>query len=143
MQSVLTEEDYEKRMKEYMDSSDYRENDIEQLLVYFTFRYIMYAIYDSNIMVYAYLSVMFTMIVRDMNATRFYKNGGSFTIEDQMEVARIFSKEVEHSEENVEAAKELTLQTEVPYIINRGRKGGSNVAAAICNALLYELRKER
>ena len=60
-------------MKEYMDSSDYRENDIEQLLVYFTFRYIMNAIYDSNIMVYAYLSVMFTMIVRDMNATRFYK----------------------------------------------------------------------
>ena len=44
---------------------------------------------------------------------------------------------------NVEAAKELILQTEVPYIINRGRKGGSNVAAAICNALLYELRKER
>ncbi len=43
---------------------------------------------------------------------------------------------------NVEAAKELILQTEVPYIINRGRKGGSNVAAAICNALLYELRKE-
>lgn len=51
-------------MKEYMASGDYRENDIEQLLVYFTFRYIMNAIYDSNIMVYAYLSVMFTMIVR-------------------------------------------------------------------------------
>ena len=80
MQTVLTEDDYEKRMKEYMASGDYRENDIEQLLVYFTFRYIMNAIYDSNIMVYAYLSVMFTMIVRDMNATRFYKNGGSFTI---------------------------------------------------------------
>ena len=109
MQTVLTEDDYEKRMKEYMASSDYRENDIEQLLVYFTFRYIMNAIYDSNIMVYAYLSVMFTMIVRDMNATRFYKNGGSFTIEDQMEVARIFSKEVEHSEENVDAAKELKI----------------------------------
>ena len=40
---------------------------------------------------------------------------------------------------NVEAAKELIMETEVPYIINRGRKGGSNIAAAICNALLYEL----
>ena len=40
---------------------------------------------------------------------------------------------------NVEAAKELIMETEVPYIVNRGRKGGSNVAAAICNALLYEL----
>lgn len=40
---------------------------------------------------------------------------------------------------NVEAAKDLILKTDVPYIINRGRKGGSNIAAAICNALLYEL----
>lgn len=40
---------------------------------------------------------------------------------------------------NVEAAKELILEMDVPYIVNRGRKGGSNVAAAICNALLYEL----
>lgn len=41
---------------------------------------------------------------------------------------------------NVVAAKELIMETEVPYIINRGRKGGSNVAAAICNALLYSVR---
>ena len=40
---------------------------------------------------------------------------------------------------NVEVAKELIMETKVPYIVNRGRKGGSNVAAAICNALLYEL----
>ena len=42
---------------------------------------------------------------------------------------------------NVEVAKELIMETEVPYIVNRGRKGGSNVAAAICNALLYELTR--
>lgn len=44
---------------------------------------------------------------------------------------------------NVEAAKELILQTDVPFIINRGRKGGSNVAAAICNALIYELTRNQ
>lgn len=42
---------------------------------------------------------------------------------------------------NVEAAKELILETEIPSIVNRGRKGGSNVAAAICNALIYEVGK--
>ncbi len=42
---------------------------------------------------------------------------------------------------NVEAAKELIMETEVPYIVNRGRKGGSNIAAAICNALIYELTR--
>lgn len=40
---------------------------------------------------------------------------------------------------NVVEAKELILKTDIPYIVARGRKGGSNVAAAICNALLYSL----
>ena len=40
---------------------------------------------------------------------------------------------------NVEASKELLMErTDIPWIVARGRKGGSNIAAAICNALLYE-----
>ena len=38
---------------------------------------------------------------------------------------------------NVVRSKELIMQTDVPYIVTEGRKGGSGVAAAICNALLY------
>ena len=39
---------------------------------------------------------------------------------------------------NVVESKELLLTLDVPYIVARGRKGGSNVAAAICNAMLYQ-----
>ena len=42
---------------------------------------------------------------------------------------------------NVVESKELILDSEVPYIVARGRKGGSNVAAAICNALLYQIMR--
>jgi precorrin-8X/cobalt-precorrin-8 methylmutase len=38
---------------------------------------------------------------------------------------------------NVVESKELIIASEVPHIVARGRKGGSNVAAAIVNALLY------
>lgn len=38
---------------------------------------------------------------------------------------------------NVVEAKELIMTAGVPFIVPRGRKGGSNIAAAICNALLY------
>ncbi len=38
---------------------------------------------------------------------------------------------------NVVESKELIMQAGIPYIVARGRKGGSNVAAAIANALLY------
>jgi len=37
---------------------------------------------------------------------------------------------------NVVEAKERLISSSIPYIVSRGRKGGSNVAAAICNALL-------
>ena len=40
---------------------------------------------------------------------------------------------------NVIEAKELILAGTTPYIVAKGNKGGSNVAAAICNALLYQL----
>ena len=40
---------------------------------------------------------------------------------------------------NVEVSKEMIMDTGVEYIVNRGRKGGSTIAAAICNALLYSV----
>lgn len=44
---------------------------------------------------------------------------------------------------NVVESKELILRAGdtygVPYIVARGRKGGSNIAAAICNAILYQI----
>ena len=44
---------------------------------------------------------------------------------------------------NVVESKELICELDVPHIVARGRKGGSNVAAAICNALLYMLDPSR
>ena len=43
---------------------------------------------------------------------------------------------------NVVEAKEMILGTDIPHIVARGRKGGSNIAAAIVNALLYQVRRE-
>ncbi len=44
---------------------------------------------------------------------------------------------------NVVESKELILRTSVPHIVARGRKGGSNVAAAIMNAILYSMQSEK
>ncbi len=41
---------------------------------------------------------------------------------------------------NVVESKELIMELDIPYIVAQGRKGGSNVAAAICNAMLYQCR---
>ena len=39
---------------------------------------------------------------------------------------------------NVVEAKELIMTAGIPYIVPRGRNGGSNIAATICNAMLYQ-----
>ncbi len=44
---------------------------------------------------------------------------------------------------NVVASKELIMETKAPCIVARGRKGGSNVAACIVNALLYQIDEKR
>jgi len=44
---------------------------------------------------------------------------------------------------NVCESKELIMETDIPYIVAKGRKGGSNVAAAICNAILYMMRDNK
>ena len=44
---------------------------------------------------------------------------------------------------NVVQSKELIMESGAPYIVARGRKGGSNIAACICNALLYMIDNRR
>ena len=44
---------------------------------------------------------------------------------------------------NVVQSKELIMKAKVPYIVARGRKGGSNIAACIVNALLYKINNDR
>ena len=42
---------------------------------------------------------------------------------------------------NVVESKELICQSDVSCIVARGRKGGSNIAAAVCNALMYQVTR--
>ena len=44
---------------------------------------------------------------------------------------------------NVVASKELIIESGAPCIVARGRKGGSNVAACIVNAILYMMDEKR
>ncbi len=43
---------------------------------------------------------------------------------------------------NVEHSKELIASSDAPYIAAMGRKGGSNIAAAAVNALMYRLIRD-
>ena len=102
----FTEETYQGLLKDFLSSDCYLEKDYEHLMVYFTFRYFMNCVYDYDMLSYGKLAVGFTLMIRDMDALRFAEKEGRYDSLDRIDVARIFSKEVEHSLENVELAKE-------------------------------------
>lgn len=41
----------------------------------------------------------------------------------------------------VQSKEQILTLPDTPYIVARGRKGGSNIAACICNALIYRLTR--
>lgn len=79
-----------------------REYEYEHLCVYFLFRYAMQTVYDSNFWGHAAVMAVCFLMIRDMDMARFFCQNGRFSLEDRIDVARIFSKEAEHSEENME-----------------------------------------
>mgnify|MGYP005762648383 FL=1 len=79
-----------------------REYEYEHLCVYFLFRYGMQTVYDSNFWGHAAVTAVCFLMIRDMDMARFFCQNGRFSLEDRIDVARIFSKEAEHSEENME-----------------------------------------
>jgi lysine-N-methylase len=78
----------------------------EQLLVYFTDRYFMKSVYDCDLLGKARLAVLSFLTIRDIGAARFISGGRSFTTDDHIDICRIYSGEVEHSEDNLDYLSE-------------------------------------
>lgn len=73
----------------------------EQLFVYFIFTYFCGAVYDGHAYEKAKLAAAGVLILQDMARARWKERGNVLDFEDMVELACCFSKEVEHSDENL------------------------------------------
>lgn len=97
---------YQKALHEFTEEYKAREYEYEHLMVYFIFRYGMKSAFDRDFLSKVRFGIASFLMIRDMDLERFLRNGRVFTLEDRIDVARIYSKEVEHSEENLEQLSE-------------------------------------
>ncbi len=97
---------YQESLKKFQKCMTGREWEYEKLLAYFLFRYTMQTVYDYNFMSHMCYGAASVLMVRDMDLIRFLEKGETFTMEDRIDTARIYSREVEHSEENLEMLQE-------------------------------------
>lgn len=79
-----------------------RQVDYEHLLVYFLFRYMPRAAYDFDAAGKLAFAVFATLVIRDLDWAIFLENGGHFSITDRIRTAGIVSREIEHSDYNLD-----------------------------------------
>ena len=98
----ISEDSYVSTLSAWLSSPDCRIPAYEHLLVYFVFRYFPLAAYDGSIIDKARFAVFGMLVIRDLDAARFMRNGAHFDLNDRIWNAKIYSKEVEHSDYNIE-----------------------------------------
>ncbi len=79
-----------------------RQVDYEHLLVYFLFRYMPRAAYDFDAAGKLAFAVFATLVIRDLDWAVFQEKGGDFTVLDRIRTVGIVSREIEHSDYNLD-----------------------------------------
>jgi len=121
----LTKEDYVSKVRGFEEFYRNRQYEYEHILVYFVFRYAMRSVYDGNFFDKAQFAVFSWLVMRDMDVARWLKMSHKYIKTDRIDIARIFSKEVEHSEENMEYMAECALYE--PLFQKETLKGWANL----------------
>lgn len=89
-----------------------REYEKEHLMVYYSFLCLARCVDDYDFLGKAKLAVASFLMIRDMDTAWCGECGGRYTKEDRIKMARIYAKEVEHSENNLEyLADEFIFET--------------------------------
>ncbi len=99
-----------KEFNEYYKENLYK---FKNILVYFVFRYFMKAIFDYDVSAKIKLAIISTLMIKELAVVRFIENNNEFTEEDMVEISRIYSKDIEHLDENIENLQEIFETEEI------------------------------
>ena len=93
----------------YYEESMYK---FEHILVYFIFRYFMKAVFDYDVSAKVKTAIVSYLMIKELSVVRFTEEG-DFTEEDMVDIAHMYSKDIEHLEENIESLAEIFETNEV------------------------------
>lgn len=92
--------------KDYIGFFKSREIQYEQMMVYFIYRYYMKAVYDEDLIAKVKLGVISIIVIRSVEKSE-WKENRKLSLERLIDIAHLYSKEIEHSDENMDGISEL------------------------------------
>lgn len=110
--------DYNSICHEFSKYDAHNTYQYNNIIKYYIFRYVLKAAYDHSLYEKMQLITVNYLILRQMELTRWIKNGKKFDFNDRMEIIHIFSREVEYSEDNLWTLAEEFLFDDIFQINN-------------------------
>ena len=85
----------------------------EQLLVYWIYTYFCGAVYDNEIFAKVKTAVVCTLFIHELSVDTYLKNNRQFKLEDQIQICYQFSRELEHSDLNLNKFEDLMSENKI------------------------------
>lgn len=85
----------------------------EQLLVYWIYTYFCGAVYDDEIFTKVKMAVVCTLFIHELDVGTYLKNEHHFNLNDQIQICYQFSRELEHSDINLNKFQELMSENNI------------------------------
>ena len=85
----------------------------EQLLVYWIYTYFCGAVYDDEIFAKVKMAVVCTLFIHELSVGTYLKNNREFHLDDQIQICYQFSRELEHSDLNLNKFEELMSKNKI------------------------------
>ena len=82
----------------------------EQLVLYWLYTYFCGAVYDDQIFAKVKLALVCTLMIQDLSVGMYQKSRQPLTLKDQIRICYLFSRELEHSDPNLNKMEELLDQ---------------------------------
>ena len=83
---------------------------LEQIMVYFLYTYFPGSVYDGQLFAKAQMAVYCTWMIELLWMARWLMNGRDITLDEMTELLYRFSREIEHSDENLEKLDEMMIK---------------------------------
>ena len=105
-----SEEEYLEIRTEFQENVLQKHSYSEQLMVYFVFTYFCGGVYDGRGYSKMLMAIVSTLLIEELAMAVYWKKEKQFTFMDMVEVAHHYSREVEHSDENLETLERIVAE---------------------------------
>lgn len=104
-----------KKFNQYYKNNSY---EFENLFTYFLYRYFMKSLHDADLLSKIKLCLFSVIIIETLDIAYFINNDFNFNLDNAIEISHMYSKDIEHCDDNIEKLYNMFNELEIFSVKN-------------------------